>query len=83
MPKPSAYARLDIEIRIDLPEGLPEEWDGDDGSCPEELKERLIEALVGAYADYVDVYIDGEDKEPARVHTRVTYMDVTEVRAEG
>lgn len=77
------YVRVDFEIRVELPEGIPDEWDGQDESCPPTLRERAIEAAMGGFgSDYADVYIDGEDKEPVRVYNRCTYMDVTEVRAE-
>ncbi len=78
------YVRVEYEIAVKLPEGIPAEWDGQDDSCPPELRDRAIEAAMGAMGDErVYVFIDGEEKDPARIYNRVTYMDVTEVRAEG
>ena len=80
----SIYIRVEYEIRVELPEGIPEEWDGQDETCPPELRERAIEAAMeGMGAEVVDVFLDGKDKDPIRVYNCVTYMDVTEVRAEG
>lgn len=79
------YVRVEFEIRVDLPEGNhSEDWpDGEDHSCPEELKERIFDAAQAAVKDCVDVYIDGKDEPPARVWTEFNDGDVIEYRAEG
>lgn len=78
------YVRVEHTIRVDLPEGIPDEWEyGDDDSCPEDTRERVIEAALTAISRNVDVFIDGPDEEPVRVFCDVSDHDVTEVYAEG
>ena len=77
------YVRVDFEIQVSLPEGIPEEWeDGQDETCPPAIRERAIEAALGFISQSGEVYIDGEDKPGARIFVDLTDHDVTEVRAE-
>lgn len=53
-----------ITIRVTLPE-LTDEYTNERPTA--EMVERASEAAISAMPQAVDIYIDGEDKPPARV----------------
>jgi len=75
----TAYVRLEFEIQVSLPEGVKDDGEGEP---TDETRERAIEAALSALPQNLEVFIDGEDKEPARVFIEVSEGDVSEVRVE-
>lgn len=62
-------AKVHVEIdmltfRVDLPEEIV---DDGEGHPTDEARRRAIEAALCALPQEIEVYIDGEDKPPARV----------------
>lgn len=53
-----------LTFRVELPEEIV---DDGEGHPTDEARERALEAALGALPQNVDVYIDGEDKPPAKV----------------
>lgn len=71
--------RLDLDVEVELPEGVIEH----EGDLTEECRERAIEAALSALPQKAEIYIDGEDKEPARVFIDASEaFNVEEVRIE-
>jgi hypothetical protein len=72
--------RLDLEIQVELPEGAIEH----EGELIKECRERAIESALSALPQKIEIYIDGEDKEPARVFIDANEtFNVEEVRVES
>ncbi|MHC4715313.1 MAG: hypothetical protein ACYTAN_18920 [Planctomycetota bacterium] len=77
----SIYVRLDFEVRVDLAEGdgptveINEETDA-------ERHRRAVEAAVSWIQQSGEIYLDGEDKDPARIFCDISDSDVEEVRVE-
>jgi len=72
--------RLDLEIQVELPEGAIEH----EGELIKECRERAIESALSALPQEIEIYIDGEDKEPARVFIDANEtFNVEEVRVEN
>jgi hypothetical protein len=68
---------LDVEVR--LPEGVIEH----EGELVKECRQRAIESALSALPQNVEIYIDGEDAEPARVYIDASEaFNVEEVRVE-
>lgn len=77
----SVYIRFDFEVRVDLPEGTKCKR-SDESQPTDKCRERAIEAALGALPQSIDVYIDGEEREPARVWIECSDSDVTETWVE-
>lgn len=75
----TAYVRLEVEVQVSLPEGVKDDGDGEP---TDETRERAIEVALTAIPQSLEVFIDGEDKEPARIFIDVSESDVSEVRVE-
>jgi L-aminopeptidase/D-esterase-like protein len=72
--------RLDLDVEVRLPEGVIEH----EGELVKECRERAIEAALCAFPQEARIYIDGEDKEPARVFIEASDdFNVEEVRVES
>jgi len=72
--------RLDLDVEVRLPEGVVEH----EGELIAECRERAIESALLALPQKVEIYIDGEDKEPARVYIDASEaFNVEEVRVES
>jgi len=72
--------RLDLEVQVSLPEGPILH----DGELIAECRERAIETALCAIPQEANIYIDGEDKEPAKVFIDASAdFSVDEVRIEG
>ena len=79
-PEYYAVVRLDLQISINLPEGVSVE--GKECEISAASKERAIEAALGALPQNINVYIDGDNKLPAVVFVAATEDSVDEVWAE-
>ena len=72
--------RLDLEVQVELPEGVIEH----EGELANECRERAIESVLSALPQKVEIYIDGEDEKPARVYIDASEaFSVEEVRVDG
>jgi len=72
--------RLDLEVQVRLPEGAILH----DGELIAECRERAIETALCAIPQQANIYIDGEDKEPAEVFIDASEaFSVDEVRVEA
>lgn len=72
--------RLDLDVQVELPEGVIEH----EGELIKECRERAIESALSALPQKVEIYIDGEDEEPARVFIDASEaFNVEEVRVES
>ena len=61
--------RILIQVPISVSVWLPEEIvDDGEGNVLPKARERAWEAFVEALPQSVQVFLDGEDKEPARVY---------------
>jgi hypothetical protein len=80
MSNPTVYVRMDIEIQVDLPDEGP--IDDGEGEPTPEARERAIEAALAAISQNCQVFIDGEENDPAEVFCDKSDSDVTEVRCE-
>ena len=61
--------RILIQVPLSVSVWLPDETvDDGEGTVTPKARERAWEAFVGALPQSVQVFLDGEDKEPARVY---------------
>ena len=77
----SIYVRLAFEVRVDLAEGDGPTVDVN-GETDAERHQRAVEAAVSWIQQAGEVYLDGEEKAPARVFCDISDSDVEEVRVE-
>lgn len=76
-----ALVDMNIEILVDLPEGI--DWDNIEGDdLPEDIRERVLEAAFAALPDRVRIYLDGEDKPPTNVIVYAEDHNVEDIRIE-
>jgi len=65
----SSDVRILIQIPVSVSVWLPEETvDDGEGNVTPKARERAWDAFVSALPQQVDVFIDGEDKDPAKVY---------------
>ena len=70
-----------LSVRVDLPEAI---IDDGEGEITEKAKERAKEAIVAALPQRIEVYLDGQEEDPAIVNFDPWALDAddTEFRVE-
>ena len=80
----SNEVRILMQVPLSVSIWLPEDTvDDGKGNVTPKARERAWEAFVGALPQSVQVFLDGEDKEPAKVYLEPDeHEDTVEMSAE-
>ena len=76
--------RILMQVPLSVSVWLPDETvDDGEGTVTPKARERAWEAFVGALPQSVQVFLDGKDKEPAKVYLEPDeHEDTVEMNAE-
>jgi len=82
---PVAYIRIETVVQVELPENKfrGEAIDDGKGKLTEAAKERAVGAVLDAMSESVQVFIDGEDQEPAGLYFETDESNISETWCEG